>query len=125
MEEYKFSFEKLDVWQNSRIFVKSVYQIIGKLPIEEKFAISNQLRRSSVSVSSNIAEGSSRLSPKEKIRFVEIAYGSLLETYCQIQLCIDLGYISDIDTSDCKKLIIKISKQLSSLKKSIETKSNA
>lgn len=43
MEEYKFSFERLDVWQNSRIFVKSVYQIIGKLPIEEKFAISNQL----------------------------------------------------------------------------------
>lgn len=122
MEEFKFSFEKLEVWQNSRAFVKSVYLIINKLPNEEKFAICNQLRRASVSVSSNIAEGSSRFSPKDQIRFIEIAYGSLLETYCQLKLCIDLDYVSENEIEECKSLIFQISRQLSSLKKSIQSK---
>ena len=122
MEEFKFSFEKLEVWQNSRTFVKSVYLIINRLPNEEKFAICNQLRRASVSVSSNIAEGSSRFSPKDQIRFIEIAYGSLIETYCQLKLCVDLDYISENEMEECKSLIFKISRQLSSLKKSIQSK---
>lgn len=53
MEEFKFSFEKLDVWNNSRLFVKEVYLLIKKLPLEEKYAISDQLRRASVSVFGN------------------------------------------------------------------------
>jgi len=122
MEDFKFSFEKLEVWQNSRTFVKSVYLIINRLPNEEKFAICNQLRRASVSVSSNIAEGSSRFSPKDQIRFIEIAYGSLIETYCQLKLCVDLDYISENEMEECKSLIFKISRQLSSLKKSIQSK---
>ena len=122
MEDFKFSFEKLEVWQNSRTFVKSVYLIINRLPNEEKFAICNQLRRASVSVSSNIAEGSSRFSPKDKIRFIEISYGSLIETYCQLKLCVDLDYISENEMEECKSLIFKISRQLSSLKKSIQSK---
>ena len=122
MENFKFSFEKLEVWQNSRTFVKSVYLIINRLPNEEKFAICNQLRRASVSVSSNIAEGSSRFSPKDQIRFIEIAYGSLIETYCQLKLCVDLDYISENEMEECKSLIFKISRQLSSLKKSIQSK---
>ena len=122
MEEFKFSFEKLEVWQNSRAFVKSVYLIINKLPNEEKFAICNQLRRASVSVSSNIAEGSSRFSPKDQFRFIEIAYGSLIETYCQLKLCIDLEYISENEMEECKKLIFQISRQLSNLNKTIQSK---
>jgi four helix bundle protein len=122
MEEFKFSFEKLEVWQNSRVFVKAVYLIINKLPYEEKFAICNQLRRASVSVSSNIAEGSSRFSPKDQIRFIEIAYGSLIETYCQLKLCIDLDYVSETEIEECKNIIFQISRQLSSLKKSIQSK---
>lgn len=122
MKDFKFSFEKLEVWQNSRTFVKSVYSIIMRLPNEEKFAICNQLRRASVSVSSNIAEGSSRFSPKDQIRFIEIAYGSLIETYCQLKLCVDLEYISENEMEECKSLIFQISRQLSSLKKSIQSK---
>ena len=122
MEEFKFSFEKLDVWNNSRLFVKEVYLLIKKLPLEEKYAISDQLRRASVSVPSSIAEGSARLSPKEQIRFIEIAFGSLLEVYCQLQLCVDLNYLKEIDIKESKKLIFTISKQLSNWKRVISDK---
>lgn len=88
MEE--FSFEKLTAYKESRKLVVEIYKIGNSLPNNEKFAIGSQLQRSAVSVTSNIAEGSGRVSYKEKIHFIEIAFGSLYEAYSQLELCVDL-----------------------------------
>ena len=73
-----FSFERLAVWQKSRLLVKNIYAITNGFPEREKFGLTDQLRRAAVSISSNLAEGSGRISVKEKIHFCEISYGSLM-----------------------------------------------
>ena len=95
MEKRMYGFEKLEVWQESRTYTIAIYEISKHFPTSEQFGMVSQLRRAAVSIASNIAEGTSRESNKEKIRFVEIAYGSLLESYCQLQLSCDLGYLSE------------------------------
>lgn len=115
---YSYSFEKLNVWQDARLLVKNIYILVLKLPKEEKYALVDQLKRASVSVSSNIAEGNSRSSYKEKIRFIEIAYGSLLEIYSQLILSVDLNYLCENDILEINQLIQKISNELNALKKS-------
>jgi four helix bundle protein len=84
-EEQKraFNFEKLDVWQRAIDLAAFVYNLTGKFPAEEKFGIVSQMRRAAVSVSSNIAEGSSRSSRQDFARFVELAVGSLYELVSQ------------------------------------------
>ena len=82
MEEHGDSFEKLDVWQKARTYVKIIYQLTESFPDNEKFGWISQLRRASISIVSNIAEGTSRSSLKDQIRFTEIAYGSAMGTYC-------------------------------------------
>lgn len=116
---YVYSFEKLDVWQEARVLVKAIYLLSDLFPAAEKYGLTNQIRRASVSVVSNIAEGVSRFSPKEQIRFVEIAYGSLMEIYCQLIVANDLSYINSDALESLKLSILKISNQLNSLKKSI------
>lgn len=76
---YQFYFEKLEVWQNSRKLVKEIYLLTSSFPDNEKFGITNQMRRASTSISANIAEGFSRQSNKEKSRFLNIAFGSTIE----------------------------------------------
>ena len=78
-----FNFEKLDVWQEAIQFADLVYELTGNFPDEERFGLTNQMRRAAVSVSSNIAEGSSRVSRIDFARFVEIATGSLFEVVSQ------------------------------------------
>lgn len=119
MEQFEFSFEKLDVWQESRALVKSIYTIMRNFPSEEKFALCDQIRRAVVSVPSNIAEGSGRMSVKEKIHFLEVAFGSLMETFCQMQIAFDLGYISEEQLLDVKAKILQISKMLTGLRNSL------
>jgi len=75
----QFSFEKLVVWQKSKDLSIHIYRITSSFPKEEKFGLISQLRRCAVSIASNLAEGSGRNSSKDKARFSEIAYGSLLE----------------------------------------------
>ena len=87
-----FSFEKLDAYQEARKLAVEVYKLIQELPSYERFDLGSQLRRSIISVTSNIAEGCGRVSLREKIHFLEIAYGSMLESYSQIQLSVDLNY---------------------------------
>ena len=115
-----FSFRRLDVYNESRLFVKIVYEEIKHFPKEENFALSNQLRRSVVSISSNIAEGMGRRSKKEQIHFLEIAFGSLMETFCQLEIAKDLGYITEEKLLDLEVTAEKISKMLSGLTASIE-----
>ncbi len=90
----QFSFEKLEVWQLSRTLAVVIYKISNNFPKEEKYGLSSQIRRAIISVSSNIAEGSSRQSGIEQARYTEIAYGSLLEVLNQLILASDLEYIS-------------------------------
>lgn len=93
---------------------------MDNFPTCEKFALGDQLRRAVVSVPSNIAEGSGRSSTKEKIHFLEIAYGSLTETLCQLDLASDLGYISEEEFNNEKERINVIGKQLSGLRSSFQ-----
>ena len=120
MESNYFSFEKLAVWQESRHLVKEVYILLRNFPAEEKYALCDQIRRAVVSIPSNIAEGAGRMSNKEKSHFVEIAFGSLMEVYCQIQIASDLDYISEEQLSTIRNRILRISKMLNALRKSFQ-----
>jgi len=90
-----FRFEKLDTWQLARTYNRAIYAASRKFPKEELFALTSQIRRASVSISSNIAEGSGRNSDADFAHFLEIAYGSLLETVSQMFLALDEGYLSE------------------------------
>ncbi len=118
---YIYGFEKLDVWQDVRAFVKEIYTLTNGYPEKETYGVCSQMQRAVISIVSNIAEGTSRYSAKEQIRFIEIAYGSLMEVYCQLYISFDLGYISDIDFEKMKIEVNKISNKLNALRKSLST----
>ena len=120
---YKYSFEKLDVWQDARLFVKEIYTITKLFPSEERYNLCSQIQRAAISIVSNIAEGLSRNSDKEKIRFIEIAYGSLMEVYCQVYISVDLLYITVQQFDDLKSSIDKIANKLNALNRSIAHRS--
>lgn len=113
-----FSFYDLRVYKESKSLVKEIYRLMDKFPKYEMYALSDQLRRSVTSIPSNIAEGSGRVSFKEKIHFVEIAYGSLMESLCQMDLAQDLGYITHDEFLSIEKQVTVVGKQLSGLKAS-------
>ena len=115
-----FSFENLLVYKKARVLVKDVYNLQREFPREEKYELGDQIRRSITSVTSNIAEGSGRFSIKEKIHFTEIAYGSLTETLCQLDIAHDLNYITDEEFANEKEKINVIGKQLSGLRASFQ-----
>ena len=116
----KFTFFDLRVYQEAKELVKSVYLFLDKFPKYETYALGDQLRRAVTSVPSNIAEGSGRFSIKEKIHFIEIAYGSLTETLCQLDIANDLNYITDEEFANEKERINVIGKQLSGLRTSFQ-----
>jgi four helix bundle protein len=106
------SYRDLDVWKQSRLLVKSVYQLTKTFPKEEQFGLTNQLRRAAISVPSNIAEGSGRNHSKDSTQFFFIARGSLYEIETQLIIASDLEFISvnQLDqvleqVTRCKKLI--------------------
>ena len=115
-----FSFFDLRVYKEAKLLVTEVYVLLDKFPKCETYALGDQLRRAVVSVPSNIAEGSGRASNKEKIHFLEIAYGSLTETLCQLDIAHDLNYISDEEFTNEKERISVIGKQLSGLRSSFQ-----
>ncbi len=89
-----FQFKKLDTWQYARRFAGEVYGVVDSFPRNEQFALAQQLRRAVVSISANIAEGSSRSSQKEFSRYVEMAYGSLCEVVAELYVALDRGYVA-------------------------------
>lgn len=113
-----FSFEKLIAYQESRKLLKSIYLISRSFPEYERFALTSQLRRAVISVSSNIAEGCGRVSNKEKIHFLEIAFGSLLEAYSQLQIGLDLGYTSSNEIEKLKPQFFYVGNLINALRKS-------
>ena len=120
MEEKLFSFENLEAYKSARILVRDVYRLQQKFPQYETYALGDQIRRSASSVTSNIAEGSGRNSYKEKSHFIEIAYGSLMEAFSQLQIAQDLGYLTQDDIDGIRPSFISIAKMLSGLKKYFE-----
>ena len=115
--EYKYSFEKLEVWNDARNLVKMIYLQTNNFPERERFGLSSQMQRAVVSIVSNIAEGVSRNSVKEKIRFVELAYGSLMELYCQLYVSVDLDYLTPSTFTLIKAEIDKIANKANALKR--------
>jgi len=96
MEKMK-SYKDLQVWKISMDFVIEVYKLTDKFPSSELYGLTNQIRRSSVSIPSNMAEGSGRKNTKEYIQFLYISKGSLLELETQLEISNRLGYIKDIE----------------------------
>jgi four helix bundle protein len=118
VDGFIFGFEKLNVWQESRELAKNVYFNIKDFPREEKFGIISQMRRSAVSVCSNIAEGSSRTSAKDQAHFYQLAYSSLMELMNQIIIANDLGYLNNEKENQYRLNIEKVANMLNSLRKS-------
>lgn len=98
--------------------VKKTYKLLKKFPIEERYAMCDQLRRASVSITSNIAEGVNRFSIKEKSHFIEMAYGSLMEVSSQFEIAEELDYITESDRQSMDVLIEEVARLLSGLQKS-------
>lgn len=88
------SHKKLEVWKLSLVLVKEVYKLTATFPKEETFGLSSQMRRSVVSVASNLAEGAARKSPKEKARFFEVSRSSIVELDTQVEISKTLNYVS-------------------------------
>ncbi len=113
-------FKDLEIWKRSRIFCSKIYAETANFPENEKFGITNQLRRASVSIPSNIAEGSSRASNKEFSRFLEIAIGSAYEIETQLLISSDLKFLEsktlEILLIELEEIIKMISKFRSNLK---------
>ena len=113
-----FSFEKLEVWKKSKALVVKLYTLTRQFPKSEKFGLVSQIQRAAVSVPANIAEGISRFSNKEKIRFIEIAYGSNIEVVSHLYISKDLGFITLEQLESLKPELEEIAKMLSGLRKS-------
>ncbi len=113
-----FSFQKLNVYKESRKLVVNVYEIVKRLPGYERFDLGSQIRRSVVSIPANIAEGNGRMSYKEKIHFLEISYASLHETFCHLEICRDLNYITEDHLNSLIPSFEYIAKMISSLRNS-------
>ena len=111
----EYSFQKLIVWQEAKKLVVDVYHLLDNFPKFEKYALCDQIRRAVVSVPSNIAEGSGRRSLKEKIHFLEISYGSLMETFNQLLIAIDLTYITEESVEEIKPSIDAVAKMINAL----------
>ena len=109
------TFRNLNVYNKSKELVKQVYELLKKFPREEHFALCDQLRRAVISISSNIAEGSGRNSQKDQAHFYSIAYGSLMETFSQLDIACDLGYIRQEEFNQLELLIKEEAKMLSGL----------
>lgn len=112
-----FGFRRLIAYQKAKEVVKRTYKLLRKFPAEERYAMCDQLRRSSVSITSNIAEGVNRYSVKDKSHFIEIAYGSLMEVSSQFEIAEELGYIAVEDRLSIDQLIEELARILSGLQK--------
>lgn len=115
-----FSFESLRVYKVARQLVKDVYLLQNLFPKEERYALGDQIRRAATSITSNLAEGSGRQSVKEKIHFIEIAFGSMTEVFCELQTACDLQYIKEEQLDALRPQFTDIAKMLSGLRNRLQ-----
>jgi four helix bundle protein len=116
---YTYPFEKLEVWQQSKKLVVKIYKLTEKFPAEEKFGLTNQMRRAAVSVSSNLAEGSGRGTPKDQGYFYNMAYSSLMELLNQLLIASDLYWLTQEEMISVREDIEAVSIKINALRKSI------
>ena len=116
------SYKKLDVYAKSRQLVVTVYSLLKHFPAEEKYALCDQLRRAVISILSNIAEGSGRTSAKNQAHFFEMAFGSLMELSCQMDIACDLGYIEQLELNQVEDQTHRIAAMLSGLRRKCLTR---
>ena len=112
------NYKDLKVWQKAMDLVVDVYSIISDFPQIERFALSDQIRRCSVSIPSNIAEGAARNHTKEFVQFLSVSLGSLYELQTQLEIAKRVGYIANIQKLNKKTL--EIEKMLNALISSIK-----
>jgi len=120
----EYSFERLEVWQLSKKLTIQIYLITKSFPESEKFGVINQIRRASFSISNNLAEGNSRSSIKDRVRFIEIAFGSLMEVLNILLVSKELGFIDDISIKEIRPLIEEIGNKMNALRSSFHKSSN-
>jgi len=113
---YIYGFEKLEVWKKAKEFTKNIYRITNSFPDSERFGLSSQLRRASVSTCSNIAEGTTRNSFKDQAHFSTISFGSAVEVLNQLIISFELGFISDLEYSNLRQTLESITNKINSLK---------
>ncbi|MDP3799987.1 MAG: four helix bundle protein, partial [bacterium] len=109
------TFTDLIAWKEGHKLVLYIYGITKKFPKDEMFGLTSQLKRCSVSITSNIAEGFSRQYYKEKLQFYSMALGSVTELQNQIFIARDVGYINDLDFNSCSDLAINVHKIINGL----------
>jgi four helix bundle protein len=112
-----YHFEKLEVWQKGRQLIKSIYLISKEFPSDERFGMTQQIRRAGISITCNLAEGTSRITGKEQARFSEIAFGSLMEVLNLLIAAVDLEYISEDNLLQLRPLIEEIGNKVNALRK--------
>ena len=120
-----YGYRKLIAYQKAKEVVKRSYKLLNKFPAEERFALCDQLRRASISITSNIAEGVTRYSVKDKAHFIEISYGSLMEVSSQFEIAEELGYISSEERISMDQLIEEVARLLSGLQKTYKPSTNS
>ncbi len=118
-----FGFEKLTAWQKAVEYADLMYKVTRSFPTEERFGLTSQLRRSAVSVSSNIAEGSSRSSRTDFARFVEISYGSLLESISELQIAKRQEFLNGEMFETAYKKAEELAKMLSAFRRTLKKRS--
>lgn len=116
------SFTDLTTWKVGHMFVLMIYEHTKNLPLEEKFGLTSQMRRAAVSVTSNIAEGFRRITPKDKIQFYTFALSSLTELQNQILICKDLQFINQNKFIDLAKQSVTVAKMIQGLIRRIKPK---
>ena len=113
-----FGYRNLVAYEKAREVVRRVYHVTKSFPKDEMFALSSQMRRAAVSITSNIAEGMTRYSIKDKVHFLEIAYGSLMEVMSQMEVAEDQKYITTAEFQSFEVLVADVARLISGLQKS-------
>ena len=119
-----FYYKKLDAYKIAKEFTIYVYSLIRKFPSFEQYALCDQLRRATVSVPSNIAEGMGRMAIKERVHFLEISYASMTEALCQLDISESLGYITLEELQKAEEISDRLGRVMSGLRKSLNDKLN-
>ncbi|NTE04799.1 four helix bundle protein [Agrobacterium tumefaciens] len=113
-----YSFEKLEVWKLSMLFRKDIYRLTAKFPKEETFGLISQIKRSASSIGACLAEGSGKITSKDKAHYTNMAYSTTLETLNHLIAAIDLDYINQEDYISCRNQIETITIKLTNLRNS-------
>ena len=118
MNNHQYSFEKLNVWPKCRALAVLTYNLTQTFPADERYGLVSQMRRASISIISNIAEGTSRITKREQARFTEMAYASATELLAQSIISLDLGYLPEQSYQEFRRQLQEVTAMLAALRKS-------